>query len=591
MSWDGDWDWAGLPQNIIDEILDRLVSLSDYIRFGAVCLSWRSAALDDRNHRGLRGSSKTTNDLELLQDRQLPMLMVPHRTHDDRARFYSITHDKILDDFQLRVPHYNKRFIGSSFGWLISLDTTDLSITLFNPFSASTIRLPPFPVPPKHDDYFDYDNRSIHLPELNLEYYFTKAILSADPASHPDDYIVMLIYGLTGRLAYIRPGAGAAPGQWAYFQPLQFAFCDIIYSKSSSLFYALGWIGDVCSIDIDKEKANWFTPALKIGRPPDLRYIVETRGGDLLQVHRFIHKSFGRSPRTGQIKVFKLDKTTTTAPVWVELKSLGDSVLFVGDCASICVAASDFPGCRPGSIYFSLPFLPGLLVKQKPFRNRTSYDMGVANIQELACNPCDYDKWLPNSGYPTMVVTGIALPSGFDKLYTGSKDETVRAWDCQSGQAWNAQTATDLSLSGPVGKVQALVVGSDLLFAGTQDGTILAWGFNAVTNCFEPTASHNSQTRTVVTLVVGANMLYSGSMDNSIRLWNLETLRCIQTLTEHGSVVMSVLCWDQFLLSCSLDKTIKIFGLFGIEGGRCHGVIFSTPRGARRPDSSGSGPA
>jgi WD40 repeat protein len=32
------------------------------------------------------------------------------------------------------------------------------------------------------------------------------------------------------------------------------------------------------------------------------------------------------------------------------------------------------------------------------------------------------------------VISGIALPSGSDKLYTGSKDETVRVWDCQSGQ-------------------------------------------------------------------------------------------------------------------------------------------------------------
>lgn len=32
------------------------------------------------------------------------------------------------------------------------------------------------------------------------------------------------------------------------------------------------------------------------------------------------------------------------------------------------------------------------------------------------------------------VVSGIALPSGSDKLYTGSKDQTVRVWDCQSGQ-------------------------------------------------------------------------------------------------------------------------------------------------------------
>ncbi|KAL3524228.1 hypothetical protein ACH5RR_017062 [Cinchona calisaya] len=187
------------------------------------------------------------------------------------------------------------------------------------------------------------------------------------------------------------------------------------------------------------------------------------------------------------------------------------------------------------------------------------------------------------------VVTGIALPSASDKLYTGSKDETVRVWDCQSGQcagvfslggeigcmlsegpwifvgitnfvrAWNTLTTSDLSLNGPVGQVYALVVGNDLLFAGVQDGTILAWKFNSVTNFFEPAASLKGHNLAVVTLVVGAKRLYSGSMDYSIRVWSLETLQCLQTLTDHSNVVMSVLCWDQFLLSCSLDKTVKVW--------------------------------
>lgn len=50
-----------------------------------------------------------------------------------------------------------------------------------------------------------------------------------------------------------------------------------------------------------------------------------------------------------------------------------------------------------------------------------------------------------------------------------------------------------------------------------------------------------------------------------IQVWDLATFQCIQTLTDHTSVVMSVLCWDQFLLSCSLDKTIKVsFSLYAI---------------------------
>ncbi|XP_074282074.1 zinc finger CCCH domain-containing protein 48-like [Silene latifolia] len=187
------------------------------------------------------------------------------------------------------------------------------------------------------------------------------------------------------------------------------------------------------------------------------------------------------------------------------------------------------------------------------------------------------------------VVTGIALPTGKDKLYTGSKDGDVRIWDCATGQcvsvvpvggevgcmisegpwiftglpnlvkAWNIDTVTEMSLSGPVGQVYTLVVGNDLLFAGTQDGSILAWKFNPATNCFEPAASLAGHTRPVVTMFVGANRLYSGSMDHSVRVWNLETLQCIQTLTDHTDVVMSVLCWDQFLLSASLDQTVKVW--------------------------------
>ncbi|XP_043718312.1 zinc finger CCCH domain-containing protein 48-like isoform X2 [Telopea speciosissima] len=193
------------------------------------------------------------------------------------------------------------------------------------------------------------------------------------------------------------------------------------------------------------------------------------------------------------------------------------------------------------------------------------------------------------------VISGIALPSGSDKLYSGSKDQSVRVWDCQSGQCagvinlggeigcmisegpwlfvgipnavkvWNIQTASELSLSGPVGQVHALVVGNEMLFAGTQDGNILAWKFDAASNSFQPAASLRGHSLGVVALVVGANRLYSGSIDQTIRVWDLESLQCIQTLTGHTSVVMSVLCWDQFLLSCSLDKTIKVW--VATEGG------------------------
>ncbi|XP_068650523.1 zinc finger CCCH domain-containing protein 48-like [Aristolochia californica] len=186
-------------------------------------------------------------------------------------------------------------------------------------------------------------------------------------------------------------------------------------------------------------------------------------------------------------------------------------------------------------------------------------------------------------------ISGIALPSGSDKLYSGSKDESVRVWDCQSGRcagafnlggeigcmisegpwvfvgipnsikAWNTQINTELSLTGPAGQVYSMIVGNEMLFAGVQDGSILAWKFIAATNCFEPAASLNGHNLAVVSMIVGTNRLYSGSMDTTIKVWDLATLQCLQTLTDHTSVVMSVLCWDQFLVSASLDQTIKVW--------------------------------
>ncbi|OMO83988.1 Zinc finger, CCCH-type [Corchorus capsularis] len=192
-------------------------------------------------------------------------------------------------------------------------------------------------------------------------------------------------------------------------------------------------------------------------------------------------------------------------------------------------------------------------------------------------------------------MTGICWP-GSDTVYSGSRDGAVRAWNSSSGEcvgvanvggevgcmfsegpwvfvgipdavkAWNTQTNSDLSLSGPVGQVYALATSDDLLLAGSQDGTILAWKFNAfiTNNNFEAVPSLKGHTRAVVSLVVslaaGAqNRVYSGSVDHSIKVWSLDTLQCLQTLTEHTDVVMSLLCWEQFLLSCSLDQTIKVW--------------------------------
>ncbi|CAI0459295.1 unnamed protein product [Linum tenue] len=201
----------------------------------------------------------------------------------------------------------------------------------------------------------------------------------------------------------------------------------------------------------------------------------------------------------------------------------------------------------------------------------------------------------------TGVISGIALPSGSDKLFTGSSDGVVHAWDCTSGQivgtqnaggkvgclitegewlfvglpnavkAWNLQTGADCSLTGPTGQVYALEVGMGFLFAGgAQDGVILAWNGSATGeqqgNPFQPAATLSGHTSAVISMKVGGGRLFSGSMDGTIKVWDISTLQCIQTMKGHDNAVMSLLCYSDFLLSCSLDQKIKVWAATGEDG-------------------------
>ncbi|TKY69435.1 Zinc finger CCCH domain-containing protein 17 [Spatholobus suberectus] len=193
------------------------------------------------------------------------------------------------------------------------------------------------------------------------------------------------------------------------------------------------------------------------------------------------------------------------------------------------------------------------------------------------------------------VITGIALPVGSDKLYSGSTDGTVRTWDCHTGRctnviklraevtslisegpwifvglqnavkAWNIQTSSEFTLDGPKGQVLAMIVGNDILFAGTEDGVIVAWRGSSESNSpFELVASLIGHSKAVVCLTVGRKMLYSGSMDKSIKacllsVWDMDSLQCKMTLNGHTAVVTSLICWDHYLLSSSSDCTIKVW--------------------------------
>ncbi|XP_028781394.1 zinc finger CCCH domain-containing protein 48-like [Neltuma alba] len=189
------------------------------------------------------------------------------------------------------------------------------------------------------------------------------------------------------------------------------------------------------------------------------------------------------------------------------------------------------------------------------------------------------------------IVTGITLPVESDKLFSCSTDGTLRVWDCHTGQcvsvidlgdearclismgswvfaglrnaikAWNIQTAAEITVDGPKGTVLSMAVCNDTLFAGAMDGVIYAWRSSSEANFpFKLLATLNGHTRAVVCLTGGpGDKLYSGSVDHSIKVWDLNSLQSVMTLKGHTDIVTSLIFWDQYLFSSSLDGTVKLW--------------------------------
>ena len=147
-------------------------------------------------------------------------------------------------------------------------------------------------------------------------------------------------------------------------------------------------------------------------------------------------------------------------------------------------------------------------------------------------------------------VTSIGLPIRSNKLYLGSRDGTVRVWDCESGQC--------VKIINNGAEIGCLICEGSWVFIGLPNA-VKAWRVNTANNDCDEAFVLDGPIGQVNALVVYNDLLFAGSEDGAIRVWNVEDLECVQTLCGgHSDAVMSLLFWDEYLFSCSLDKTIKI---------------------------------
>ena len=58
---------------------------------------------------------------------------------------------------------------------------------------------------------------------------------------------------------------------------------------------------------------------------------------------------------------------------------------------------------------------------------------------------------------------------------------------------------------------------------------------------------------------INDNYFASGSFDNTIKIWDINGKKCVNTLIGHSSNVVGIINYDDKIISCSNDRTIKIW--------------------------------
>ncbi|EOY25615.1 Cyclin F-box [Theobroma cacao] len=328
---DAEADWKNLPTLPLLLILDKLDVPSNPVRFGAVCKHWYFVF---SNFLDLKRRSSPN---------MVPMLLIPTRMSNRVRQLCSLQIKTKFYNIELPESH-SKRFCGSSHGWLAAVDK-NMVITLLNPFkNGITIDLPEIAVNPKSASH-QYD---VH-----------KVILSADPLSHSDSYVVVVIYGLRCRLAFYK----SERKSWIYLDKGLTAFTDVIFYKN--LAYAIGTRSLIVSFDVnDGFDDNLESPKVKILMPAcrkvedniDSAYLVESSTGDLFSIKKEIDVEDYHpcAHFTKNFKVFKLVLDDQSGRLLEkEVKNMNGDVVFVGDNHTLAVSALDFPEGQPNSIYFT----------------------------------------------------------------------------------------------------------------------------------------------------------------------------------------------------------------------------------------------
>lgn len=312
-------NWADLHGDVLDLIIQKLVSLCDLIRFSLVCKPW--------------------NSISLIHKQKL-MSLINHQSHWLFLRNNQILHSTIGTGSEFQHTDY---CFGSSYRWLLYKEDGERVIVLFHPISGTAIRLPPISLPKSLRDARPTVKFLTLSNDPNLGSF---EVLATCYVSHHCDIV-----------AHLRFGSQI----WTYSEKInriRVVFRSFAFYRN----YILGVSksGGIWSLDIIR---GYFSSRIefeqiaadlnkKMSSFLNLSIFVETTSGDLLMVRRYLYSD------RPEYKIFKIMVSDIGQFGVVPVEKLEGHSLFLekNSCYShecISVLARNIAGCRENTIYYS----------------------------------------------------------------------------------------------------------------------------------------------------------------------------------------------------------------------------------------------
>nr|XP_016500464.1 PREDICTED: putative F-box protein At1g65770 [Nicotiana tabacum] len=312
-------NWAELPRDLLIPIAHRVKVIEDFIAFGAVCTSWRTAT--------------PKHNFDVFSP-QVPLLMLADKD-DDYREFYSLSKQKVSRIF---LPEVRGRACFSSEGWICTAAYTG-EVNLLHPFSRTQIQLPP----QEALLAFDCDDPEGGYPCID------QAVLSASPSLTSDYVLVVSFYGYKNCLAFWRPGDLSWTNMKIDRSIVIGGVTSLKYYKGK--FYAVYYSGQVWVYDVpigEPRDLVWLEDDM-FKRPLVQFYLVEVSGA-LLLVSRFASEGPNGGAVTFKFRVFELDVIKGELK---EINTLGESSIFLGRNGASSIDSSKFIGVKRNQIYFT----------------------------------------------------------------------------------------------------------------------------------------------------------------------------------------------------------------------------------------------